>query len=165
VDVIRTHLHTLKGQSAMHWRINSRWTEYKTPPPTVHPLIAFVIVAAHAWTGRVESYGTTDGESASLSWNKAPIWGLWPDFYYCRTVAGLLMWGRAPRLHLLLPTCFMRFFARHICRPWSLWRRRLSFNGLHGVISHKTEVFKPITCSLKLFNLIFISGRTYVSYF
>jgi hypothetical protein len=31
--------------------------------------------------------------SASLSWNKAPIWGLRPDFYYRRTVVGLLMWG------------------------------------------------------------------------
>jgi hypothetical protein len=36
---------------------------------------------------------TTDGQSASLSWNKAPIWGLRPDYYYCQTVAGLLMWG------------------------------------------------------------------------
>jgi hypothetical protein len=35
----------------------------------------------------------TDGQSASLSWNKAPIWGLQPDFYYCQTVAGLLIWG------------------------------------------------------------------------
>jgi hypothetical protein len=26
-------------------------------------------------------------------WNKAPIWGLQPDFYYYQTVAGLLMWG------------------------------------------------------------------------
>jgi hypothetical protein len=34
----------------------------------------------------------TDGQSASLSWNKAPIWGLRPDSYYCQTVAGLLMW-------------------------------------------------------------------------
>jgi hypothetical protein len=42
---------------------------------------------------RVESYVTTDGQSASLSWNKAPIRGLRPDFYYCQTVAGLLMWG------------------------------------------------------------------------
>jgi hypothetical protein len=31
-----------------------------------------------------ESYVTTDGQSASLSWNKAPIWGLRPDFYYCQ---------------------------------------------------------------------------------
>jgi hypothetical protein len=32
-------------------------------------------------------------KSASLSWHKAPIWGLRPEFYYCRTVAGLLMWA------------------------------------------------------------------------
>jgi hypothetical protein len=40
-----------------------------------------------------ESYVTIDGQSASLSWDKAPISGLRPDFYYCRTLAGLLMWG------------------------------------------------------------------------
>jgi hypothetical protein len=33
------------------------------------------------------------GQSASLSRNRAPIWGLWPDFYYCQTVAGVLMWS------------------------------------------------------------------------
>jgi hypothetical protein len=42
---------------------------------------------------KVKSYITTDGQSASLSWNKAPIWGLRPDLYYCLTVAGFLMWG------------------------------------------------------------------------
>jgi hypothetical protein len=36
-------------------------------------------------------YVTTKGQSASLSWNKAPILGLRPDFYYCQTAAGLLM--------------------------------------------------------------------------
>jgi hypothetical protein len=36
-----------------------------------------------------ESYVTTDGQSASLSWNKAPIWDLRPGFYYCQTIAGL----------------------------------------------------------------------------
>jgi hypothetical protein len=39
-----------------------------------------------------QSHVTPDGQSASLSWNKAPIWGLRQDFYYCQTVAGLLMW-------------------------------------------------------------------------
>jgi hypothetical protein len=38
-------------------------------------------------------YITTDGQSASQSWNEAPMWGLQPDIYYCHTVAGLLMWG------------------------------------------------------------------------
>jgi hypothetical protein len=40
-----------------------------------------------------ESYSTTDGQSASLSWNNAPVWGLRPDFYYCQSVAGLFLWG------------------------------------------------------------------------
>jgi hypothetical protein len=35
----------------------------------------------------------TDGQPASLSWNKAPFWGLRPDLYYCLTVAGLFIWG------------------------------------------------------------------------
>jgi hypothetical protein len=32
-------------------------------------------------------------QSASLSWNKPPIWGLRPDLYYCLTLAGLLIWS------------------------------------------------------------------------
>jgi hypothetical protein len=43
-----------------------------------------------------ECYVTTDVRSSSLSWNKAPIWGLRPEFYYCQTVVGLLMWGALP---------------------------------------------------------------------
>jgi hypothetical protein len=31
--------------------------------------------------------------TVSLTWNKAPIWSLRPNSYYCQTVAGLLMWG------------------------------------------------------------------------
>jgi hypothetical protein len=42
---------------------------------------------------KVKDYVTTDGQSASLPCNKAPIWGLWPDFYYFQTAAWLLMWG------------------------------------------------------------------------
>jgi hypothetical protein len=40
-----------------------------------------------------QSYVTTDGQSASLPWNEAPVWGFRPDFYYCQTAAGLLMWS------------------------------------------------------------------------
>jgi hypothetical protein len=46
-----------------------------------------------------ESYVTTDGQSASLSWYKAPIRGLRPDFYYRTeygirlTVTFLIPWG------------------------------------------------------------------------
>jgi hypothetical protein len=42
---------------------------------------------------KVQGYVTTDRQSASLSWNKAPIWGLRPNPYYRLTFAGLLMWG------------------------------------------------------------------------
>jgi hypothetical protein len=40
-----------------------------------------------------ESYIMTDGQPASLAWNKAPVWGLRPEFYYCQKVEGLLLWG------------------------------------------------------------------------
>jgi hypothetical protein len=36
-----------------------------------------------------ESYVTTDSQSASLSWNKAPIWGLRPDIYLSLTITAL----------------------------------------------------------------------------
>jgi hypothetical protein len=35
----------------------------------------------------------TNCQLISLSWYQAPIWGPKRDFYYCQTVAGLLMWG------------------------------------------------------------------------
>jgi hypothetical protein len=41
-----------------------------------------------------ESHVTTDGQSASLSWNKAPIWGLRPDLYYLCDSYGLVLVGR-----------------------------------------------------------------------
>jgi hypothetical protein len=44
-------------------------------------------------TEESESYVTTDGQPASLSWNKAPFWGLRPDLYYCQTVAGFVDLG------------------------------------------------------------------------
>jgi hypothetical protein len=41
-----------------------------------------------------QSYFTTDGQPASLSWNKAPIWGLRPDLYYLCDSYGLVLVGR-----------------------------------------------------------------------
>jgi hypothetical protein len=41
-----------------------------------------------------ESYVTTDGQPASLSWNKAPIRGLRPDLYYMSDSYGLVLVGR-----------------------------------------------------------------------
>jgi hypothetical protein len=45
-------------------------------------------------TPESESYVTTDGQPASLSWNKAPIWGLRPDLYYLCDSDGLVLVGR-----------------------------------------------------------------------
>jgi hypothetical protein len=42
-----------------------------------------------------ESYVTTDGQPASLSWSKAPIWGLRPDLYYMYDNYGLVLVGGA----------------------------------------------------------------------
>jgi hypothetical protein len=44
-----------------------------------------------------ESYITTDGQAASLSWNKVPILGLRPDFYYC-LLQFRVCWYGAPSL-------------------------------------------------------------------
>jgi hypothetical protein len=73
------------------------------PPPLKIPFTHFcrkqTRPQGHSAAGRFrsesesESYDTTDGQSASLSWNKAPTWGSRSDFYYCQTVAGLLLWG------------------------------------------------------------------------
>jgi hypothetical protein len=42
----------------------------------------------------LESYVTTDGQPASLSWNKAPIWGLRTDLYYMCDSYGPVLVGR-----------------------------------------------------------------------
>jgi hypothetical protein len=54
-----------------------------------------------------ELYITTDGQSASLSWSKVPIWGLRSNLYYCQLRVCLygapsLTRGRVCRLLLLL---------------------------------------------------------------
>jgi hypothetical protein len=66
------------------WQIShSSWADFSYCPES---LIYF------PWI-RVKSYVTIDCPSVSQSWNKAPIWGLQPYFYYCQTVVSLLMLG------------------------------------------------------------------------
>jgi hypothetical protein len=40
-----------------------------------------------------QSHIATDGQSVSQSCYRAPIWGSWPDIYYCLTITVLLLWG------------------------------------------------------------------------
>jgi hypothetical protein len=55
--------------------------------------LASAVILGSESQSQSESYVTTDGQPASLSWNKAPIWGLRPDLDYCLTIAGVLIWG------------------------------------------------------------------------
>jgi hypothetical protein len=68
-----------------NFRAGGRFTPASYPS---HHILTFSWPASES-----ESYITTDGQSTILSWNKAPIWGLWPDFNYCQTVTGLLIGG------------------------------------------------------------------------
>jgi hypothetical protein len=113
-----------------------------------------------------ESYITTDGQSASVSWNRAPIWGLRPDFYYRQRVSGLLIWGALSdeRVGLSFTIAAGPRQRRHlrVRVPWNLWpyymsqfqdfplRRLLRLAGLrwrywtpppHGMTSSYKQTF------------------------
>jgi hypothetical protein len=80
------------------WRIPSDWTEWRirTQLRMNSALLCSALLCSAERQSQSQSYITTDGQPASLSWNKAPIWGLRPDLDYCLTVAGLLIWGVLP---------------------------------------------------------------------
>jgi hypothetical protein len=81
------HLAVPRATSSPVWRMTNE--EFLL---TLWIALIDVCLTKESWS-RVESYVTTDGQSANVSWNEAPIWGLRSDFCYCQTVAGLLMWG------------------------------------------------------------------------
>jgi hypothetical protein len=67
-------------------------------PPTTRKATVDVLEPASTRGAQItdpvsESYVTTDSESASLSWNIAPMWGLRPDFCYSLTITFLFLWG------------------------------------------------------------------------
>jgi hypothetical protein len=70
-----------------------RWIGQDKPTP-LGPLER---TSLNHWTNpgpsQSQSYVTTDGQGASLPWNKVPILGIQTDLDYCLTVAGLLIWG------------------------------------------------------------------------
>jgi hypothetical protein len=71
------------------------------PTTALHLIVALSLLSLpcrtqlnwHLTGSESESYVTTDGQPASLSWNKAPFWRSRPDIYYDLTVAGSLEWG------------------------------------------------------------------------
>jgi hypothetical protein len=100
-----------------------------------------------------EIYVTTDGQSASLSWNKAPIRGLRPYFYYCQTVAGLLLWSALSdeRTGLSFTIAAGTRQRRHsrVCVPWdsrpyfTVSDSRLPFSSPPTTRRATVEVFDP----------------------
>jgi hypothetical protein len=74
-----------------NWTLN--WTLYYSFLWRLRVLDSRLLRYDRLLESESESYVTTDGQPDSLSWNKAPFWGLRPDLYYCQTVAGLLIWG------------------------------------------------------------------------
>jgi hypothetical protein len=134
----------------------SRW-RYSIPPP-------------HGWLTRSESesYVTTDGQPASLSWNKAPFWGLRPDLYYSQTVAGFLIWGalsdeRTGLLFTIAAGPRQRSHFR-VRVPWDSWPYftvsdlRLPFHrllpdsfSLHGSLYSVSVTMENVCCHGKVF--------------
>jgi hypothetical protein len=74
------------GRSSAPGLTSSKAGGHLTPTPTL------LTAGSRLSRNESKSYVTTDGQSASLSWPKAPIWDLRPDFYYSQTVERLLMW-------------------------------------------------------------------------
>jgi hypothetical protein len=57
---------------------------------------AYGLLANTLFTGchcQSQSNVMTDSQLASLFWCQASIWGPRPNFYYCQTVVGMLMWA------------------------------------------------------------------------
>jgi hypothetical protein len=106
-----------------------------------------------------ESYVTTDGQSASLSWYKAPIRGLRPDFYFRpeygirQTVTFLIPWGALSDERTGLSfICAAGLCPRSVSRvlvPWDLRPYftvsdlRLPFSSPHTIRRVTVEVFDP----------------------
>jgi hypothetical protein len=115
-----------------------------------------------------ESYITTNGQSASLSWNKAPVWGSRPDFYYCQTVAGLLMWGTLSDERTGLPSAIAsgprhrsHFWVRVSwdSRPYfTVSDSRLSFSSAPTTRRATVEVFEPASTRSYYVSSLYNSG-------
>jgi hypothetical protein len=73
----------------------------------------------YLWTTESESYVTTDGQPASLSWNKAPIWSLRPDLYYLCDSCGIVLDERSGLSFVCAAGPCQRSLSR-VRVPWDL---------------------------------------------
>jgi hypothetical protein len=105
----------------MKYSCHSLFLYLQSPLTHLRPSSPSILASCHLWnstkfrlnSSESESYATTDGQSASLSWNKAPIWGLRTDMYYPLTITVLLLWGtlsdeRTPPVVMCLLTRLLR---------------------------------------------------------
>jgi hypothetical protein len=69
------------------------WVPFSSPPVTRRTTVKIFESASTRGQVNVKVMLRPKVQSANLSWNKAPIWGLGADHYFCQTVAGFLMWG------------------------------------------------------------------------
>jgi hypothetical protein len=91
--------------------------------------------------------------TGSLSWNKAPIWGLRPDFCYCQTVVGLSMCGTLPDERtgpsFTIDACPCECSNSMVQVPWDSWSYftvsdvRLIFLSPPTTCRVTVEVFDP----------------------
>jgi hypothetical protein len=95
------HFHSLIPFLPLFATANSEYlTEFNSSSPKLLSWEAGVSkLVSPLYAAESESYVTTDGQSVSLSWYKAPIRGLRPDFYLLTeygirlTVTFLIPWG------------------------------------------------------------------------
>jgi hypothetical protein len=110
----------------------------------------------------------TDGQSASWSLNKAPIWGLRPD---CQTVTGLLVWGALSDEKMGLPfkiaAVSRQCIHSRVRVPWDSWAYfavsdpRLPFLSPPTTRRATVEVFDPASTRGEFILLWTASSTTY----
>jgi hypothetical protein len=73
--------------------LNRLWLPSPELDPSLSTTVMYSSTLILLLLSESESYITTDSQSASLSWNKAPIWGLRPDIYLSLTITALFFVG------------------------------------------------------------------------
>jgi hypothetical protein len=110
-----------------------------------------------------EFYVTTDRQPASLSWNKAPIWGLRPDLYYSCDSYGLVLvghplWREVGSVFCMccgpLPAQFSRVQFPWDLRPhFTVSDLRLPFSSPPTTRRVTVEVMPAVPSQVSLYNL------------
>jgi hypothetical protein len=97
-SVLVTRFYCLKFEINTTWRVRSpylyhpgtgwnsytirHWVPFPSPPTTRRATVEVFDPVSYVTTDD-HSVSRPVGQSASLSWYKAPIWSVRPDYYYC----------------------------------------------------------------------------------